>query len=297
MSRIAYVNGRFTRHRDAAVHVEDRGYQFADAVYEVIAIQNGRFVDEEPHLDRLERSLGELRMAPPVGRPALRQILRETVRRNRVRNGIVYMQVSRGVARRDHAFPAHRDSSLVVTARSTAPKSSARAGGVSVVTTEDLRWKRCDIKTVGLLPNVLAKQRAAEAGAYEAWMVTPDGDVTECTSANAWIVTAGREVVTRPPTHAILNGITRRTVRAIAEREGYTVVERVFSLDEAQSAAEAFLTSTTSHVMPVVRIDDMPVGEGRPGPLTSALQAHYDAHAGMAPQGGAEAAGPGSAEA
>ena len=297
MSRIAYVNGRFTRHRDAAVHVEDRGYQFADAVYEVIAIQNGRFVDEEPHLDRLERSLGELRMAPPVGRTALRQILRETVRRNRVRNGIVYMQVSRGVARRDHAFPAHRDSSLVVTARSTVPKSSARAGGVSVVTTEDIRWKRCDIKTVGLLPNVLAKQRAAEAGAYEAWMVTPDGDVTECTSANAWIVTAGREVVTRPPTHAILNGITRRTVRAIAEREGYTVVERVFSLDEAQSAAEAFLTSTTSHVMPVVRIDDMPVGEGRPGPRTSALQAHYDAHAGMAPQGGAEAAGPGSAEA
>lgn len=297
MSRIAYVNGRYTRHRDAAVHVEDRGYQFADAVYEVIAIQNGRFVDEEPHLDRLERSLGELRMAPPACRPALRHILRETVRRNRVRNGIVYMQVSRGVARRDHAFPAHRDSSLVVTARATVPKSSARAGGVSVVTTEDIRWKRCDIKTVGLLPNVLAKQTAAEAGAYEAWMVTPDGDVTECTSANAWIVTAGREVVTRPPTHAILNGITRRTVRAIAEREGYTVVERVFSLDEAYAAAEAFLTSTTSHVMPVVRIDDMPVGEGRPGPLTGALQAHYDAHAGMTPEGGTESGGPGPAEA
>ena len=280
MSRIAYVNGRFTRHRDAAVHVEDRGYQFADAVYEVIAIRNGRFVDEEPHLDRLDRSLGELRMAPPVARTALRHILRETVRRNRVRNGIVYFQVSRGVARRDHAFPAHRDSSLVVTARSTVPRSAARAGGVSVVTTEDIRWKRCDIKTVGLLPNVLAKQAAAEAGAYEAWMVTPDGDVTECTSANAWIVTAGREVVTRPPTHAILNGIARRTVRALAEREGYAVVERVFALDEALGAAEAFLTSTTSQVMPVVKIDGMPVGDGTPGPLTAALQAHYDAHAG-----------------
>ena len=277
------VNGRFTRHRDAAVHVEDRGYQFADAVYEVIAIQNGRFVDEAPHLDRLDRSLAEVRIAPPVGRAALRQILRETVRRNRVRNGIVYLQVSRGVARRDHAFPAHRDSALVVTARSTMPKAAARAGGVSVVTTEDIRWRRCDIKTVGLLPNVLAKQAAAEAGAYEAWMVTPDGDVTECTSANAWIVTPGREVVTRPPTNAILNGITRRTVRAIAERAGYTVVERVFSLDEAHAAAEAFLTSTTSHVMPVVQIDGLPVGEGRPGPLTRALQAHYDAHAGMAP--------------
>ncbi len=282
MSRIAYVNGRFTRHREAAVHIEDRGYQFADAIYEVIAIRNDRFIDEEPHLDRLDRSLKEVRIAPPVARSSLKHILRETVRRNRVRDGIVYMQVSRGVARRDHAFPAHRDSSLVVTARSTAPKSAARAGGVSVVTAEDIRWKRCDIKTVGLLPNVLAKQKAVEAGAYEAWMVTPDGDVTECTSANAWIVTAGREVVTRPPTNAILNGITRRTVRAIAEREGYTVVERVFTLDEALAAIEAFLTSTTSQVMPVVQIDGRPVGAGRPGPLTAALQALYDAHEGMA---------------
>ncbi len=291
MSRIAYVNGRFTRHRDAAVHIEDRGYQFADAVYEVIAVQNGRFVDEEPHLDRLDRSLREIRIAPPAGRPALKRILRETVRRNRVRNGIVYMQVSRGVARRDHAFPAHRNSSLVVTARSTMAKSAARAGGVSVVTTEDIRWKRCDIKTVGLLPNVLAKQKAAEAGAYEAWMIAADGTVTECTSANAWIVAAGREVVTRPPTHAILNGITRRTVRAIAEREGYSVVERVFTLDEVRAAAEAFLTSTTSHVMPVVRIDDATVGDGRPGPLTAALQAHYDVHAGMVPARGTGSGG------
>ena len=297
MSRIAYVNGRFTRHRDAAVHIEDRGYQFADAVYEVIAIQNGRFVDEEPHLDRLNRSLHEVRITPPAGRPALKRILRETVRRNRVRNGIVYMQVSRGVARRDHAFPAHRDSSLVVTARSTMPKSAARAAGVSVVTTEDIRWKRCDIKTVGLLPNVLAKQKAAEASAYEAWMIAADGTVTECTSANAWIVTTGREVVTRPPTHAILNGITRRTVHAIAGREGYTVVERVFALDEARAAAEAFLTSTTSHVMPVVRIDDATVGDGRPGPLTAALQAHYDAHAGMAPAARTGAGGTGSGKA
>ena len=281
MSRIAYVNGRYAPHRDAAVHVEDRGFQFADAVYEVIAIQNGRFVDEEPHLDRLDRSLGELRIAPPVARPALKHILRETVRRNRVRNGIVYMQVSRGVARRDHAFPAHRNSSLVVTARSTMPKSTAKSGGVAVVTTGDIRWKRCDIKTVGLLPNVLAKQKAVEAGAYEAWMIAPDGTVTEGTSANAWIATAGREVVTRPPTHAILNGITRRTVRAIAEEAGYTVIERSFTLDEARAAEEAFLTSTTSHVMPVVRIDDMPVGDGSPGPLTVALQTRYDAYAGM----------------
>ena len=291
MSRIAYVNGRYAPHRDAAVHIEDRGYQFADAVYEVIAIQNGRFVDEEPHLDRLDRSLRELRMAAPVARPALKHILRETVRRNRVRDGIVYMQISRGVARRDHAFPAHRESSLVVTARSTTPKSAARAGGVAVVTTEDIRWKRCDLKTVGLLPNVLAKQMAAEVGAYEAWMIGADGAITECTSANAWIVTDTREAVTRPPTHAILNGITRRTVRAIAEEAGYSVVERSFTLDEALAAAEAFLTSTTSHVMPVVRIDGAPIGDGRPGPLTCALQAQYEAYAGAAEAGTTAAGG------
>ncbi len=279
MSRIAYVNGRYVRHRDAAVHIEDRGYQFADAVYEVIAVRHGRFVDEQPHLDRLDRSLAALRMAPPVGRPALKQILRETVRRNRVRDGIVYLQISRGVARRDHAFPAGAKSALVATARTMAPKSAVRIAGVRVVTAADIRWKRCDIKTVGLLPNVLARQQAVEAGAYETWMIAEDGRVTEGTSANAWIVTAEREVVTRPPTGAILNGVTRQTVRAIAEEAGYRVVERPFALEEALNAAEAFLTSTTAHVMPVVRIDDTTVGTGRPGPLTAALQARYDAYA------------------
>ena len=279
MSRIAYVNGRYVRHRDAAVHIEDRGYQFADAVYEVIAVRHGRFVDEQPHLDRLDRSLAALRMAPPVGRPALKQILRETVRRNRVRDGIVYLQISRGVARRDHAFPAGAKSALVATARTMAPKSAVRTAGVRVVTAADIRWKRCDIKTVGLLPNVLARQQAVEAGAYETWMIAEDGRVTEGTSANAWIVTAEREVVTRPPTGAILNGVTRQTVRAIAGEAGYRVVERPFALEEALNAAEAFLTSTTAHVMPVVRIDDTTVGTGRPGPLTAALQARYDAYA------------------
>ena len=283
MPRIAYVNGRFVPHRDARVHIEDRGYQFSDGVYEVVGIVGGRMVDEELHFRRLERSLREIRMPAPFTPAQFAVKVERLVRLDRIDAGALYLQVSRGVARRDHAFPPHRDSSLVVTARSTKPKSAALADGVVVVTTEDIRWKRCDIKTVGLLPNVLAKQRAVEAGAYESWMVAPDGGVTEGTSANAWIVTAGREVVTRPPTNAILNGITRRIVRAIAEREGYTVVERVFSLDEARAAAEAFLTSTTSHVMPVVRIDDTPVGDGRPGPLTVALQADYAAHAGAAP--------------
>lgn len=281
MSRIAYVNGRFLPHRDAAVHVEDRGYQFADAVYEVIAVHNGAFIDEEPHFDRLERSLRELQMAPPGSRAAMKQVLRETVRRNRVKNGIVYLQVSRGVARRDHAFPAHAESSFVVTARSQKPKTAPRSDGVAVVTTADIRWQRCDIKTVGLLPNVLAKQKAAEAGAYEAWMVAENGEVTEGTAANAWIVTGDREVVTRQPSHAILNGITRMTVRRIAEADGYRVVERPFSLKEALASEEAFVTSTTSHVMPVVRIDDATIGDGTPGPLTRVLQEKYNHYAGL----------------
>jgi len=249
-------------------------------VYEVVAVQNGAFVDEEPHLDRLERSLGELRMAPPVSRRALKQVLRETVRRNRVRDGIVYLQISRGVARRDHAFPVLAESALVVTARSQKSKSASKSAGVSVVTTDDIRWKRCDIKTVGLLPNVLAKQMASEAGAYEAWMIADNGDVTEGTSSNAWIVTADKDVITRPPTHAILNGITRVSVYRIAEAEGYRVVERPFSLDEALDSEEAFVTSTTSEVMPVVRINDRVIGTGKPGPLTLALQDRYNEHMG-----------------
>lgn len=281
MSRVAYVNGQFIPHLDATVHIEDRGYQFADAVYEVIALQNGQFVDEDPHLDRLDRSLSELSIEAPGSRKALKQILRETVRRNRVRNGMVYLQISRGVARRNHAFPDEISSSIVVTARSKAREAKSKSAGVSVISAPDLRWKRCDIKTVGLLPNVLAKQKAVEAGAYEAWLVTDDGEVTECTSSNAWIVTKDNDVVTRPPTHAILNGITRRSVKAVAEANGFTIVERPFSLDEVHEAAEAFLTSTSSDVMPVIRVDGQQIADGSPGPLTLALQQHYNKHAGI----------------
>lgn len=279
MSRIAYVNGRYVPHAGAQVHVEDRGYQFGDGVYEVIAVVDGKLVDAEPHFDRLGYSLGELQMDWPMTPAALEIAMRETVRRNRVRNGIVYLQVTRGQATRDHQFPAAAEPGVVITARSQAPKASARAAGVRVITTPDIRWKRVDVKTVGLLPNVLAKQQAVEAGAYECWMIDSDGNVTEGTATNSWIVTAGKELVTRPASHSILNGITRLTVIDIAEREGYTVVERAFSLEEALAAPEAFLTSTTSWVMPVVQIDDTTIGDGTPGLLTRALQAAYDTYA------------------
>ncbi len=280
MRRIAYVNGRYVPHGDAAVHVEDRGYQFADGVYEVIALHRGRLVDETGHLDRLERSLGELRIARPMSRRALRVVIGEVIRRNRVADGKIYIQVTRGVAPRNHAFPAAADSALVITMLPSAPAAAeeARDPGVDVITVPDIRWERCDIKSVSLLPNVLAKQQAQEAGAYEAWLVDADGRVTEGTASNAWIVTAGGDLVTRNVGRAILNGVTRLAVLELAQREGIGFVERPFTVDEAKGAREAFLTSTTSLVKPVLRIDGRAVGDGRVGPLTGKLAAFYAAH-------------------
>ncbi len=279
MSHIAYVNGRYVPHREAAVHVEDRGYQFADGVYEVIAVYRGALVDEEGHFDRLGRSLGELRIAWPMSRRAMAVVIRQVIRRNRLGTGIVYMQITRGVAPRDHAFPDLAEVTLVMTARHGAPFDSAAAGsGVDVITIPDIRWKRCDIKSVSLLPNVLGKQEAKEAGVYEAWMVDDQGRVLEGTSTNAWIVNAEDELVTRQADQAILDGITRQAVLKLAAGEGISFVERPFTVAEAKAAREAFLTSTTAFVKPVVRIDGETVGDGRPGTLTGKLMNFYAAH-------------------
>ena len=276
MSRIAYVNGQYVPHSHAAVHVEDRGYQFADGVYEVVAVRDGHLVDLDPHFERLDRSLSELDIEAPMSRAALGFILKETVRRNRVTDGIVYLQITRGVAPRDHQFPADATAAIVVTARNAIPKVAQREAGIGVVSTLDIRWKRCDIKTISLLPNVLAKQKAAEAGAYEAWQVDLDGFVTEGSATNAWIVTQDSEIVTRQTDEAILSGVTRLAVMALAEREGITLIERPFSLEEAKTAKEAFLTSTTSNVMPVIEIDGSSIGNGHPGTVTRALSELYE---------------------
>lgn len=284
MSRIAYVAGQYVPHRQAAVHIEDRGYQFADGVYEVIAVVGGRLVDEELHLERLHRSLGELRIAPPVGDAALKIVIREVVRRNGVETGIVYLQVTRGTAPREHAFPKAAKPALVVTSRRTRPPDPRLGNdGIAVITIPDIRWQRCDIKSVALVANVLGKQQAREAGAYEAWQVDSDGRVTEGTSTNAWIVTEDGAVVTRAADHAILNGVTRLAVFDIIAREGYRLVERSFTVEEARAAREAFLTSTTADLLPVVRIDGAPVADATPGPLSQKLRAAYLAHAGAAP--------------
>jgi D-alanine transaminase len=282
MSRYAYVNGRYVPFRDAKVHVEDRGYQFADAVYEVCEVRGGRMIDERRHLDRLEGSLGALRIRMPMTRAALGIVLREVVARNRISSGMVYLQISRGVARRDPAFPAPEVApSVVVTAR---PLNAARvdalaATGIAVVSAPDNRWGRVDIKTVGLLPNVLARQTAIEQGAREAWLVDKAGLVTEGASVNAWIVTQDDKLVTRHADHAILRGITRTVLLDAVKGQGLSLEERPFSLEEAYQAREAFVTSATQTVMPVVRIDGHVIGDGRPGQVATALRRQYHHYA------------------
>jgi D-alanine transaminase len=278
MSRIAYVNGRYLPFAEATVHVEDRGYQFSDGVYEVCEVRNGCMVDEPLHMRRLQRSLAELKIAMPMSLAALRVVLRETVRRNRVRDGLVYLQVSRGVARRDHAFPpAGTAPSIVVTARSMDPSAAERtaAAGIAVITVPENRWERVDIKAIALLPNVLAKQAAKEQGAKEAWFVGKDGYVTEGSSSNAWIVSRDGKVITRPADHGILRGVTRTVLLNVLKAQGLELDERPFTVEEAYAAREAFITSASQSIMPVVRIDGRPVGNGAPGLVATALRQDF----------------------
>lgn len=280
MPRIAYVNGRYLPHGTASVHIEDRGYQFADGVYEVCEVARGYIVDGKRHLDRLDRSLHELAIAWPIARAALEQIMREVVRRNHVRNGKVYLQVTRGVASRDHVFPkAGTRPALVVSAKSADPDGASRRAerGISVITVPENRWGRVDIKTVGLLPNVLARQKAKEQGAEEAWFVDGEGFITEGAATNAWIVSKDGKLVTRPADFGILRGVTRTTLMEVAAKLGLAVEERGFTVAEAQGAREAFITAATTLVMPVVAIDGMPVANGHPGSVALSLrEAFFD---------------------
>ena len=278
MSRIAYVNGSYLPLRDASVHVEDRGYQFGDGVYEVCEVRSGKLIDMPRHLARLQRSLGELRIAMPMSLASLQFVLREVVRRNRITYGIVYLQITRGVARRDHAFPLTPIApSIVVTARSlNMAKNEATAHkGISVISYPENRWPRVDIKTIGLLPNVLARQAARDQGAYEAWYVDRDGFVTEGASCNAWIVTQDGKLVTRSAESGILSGITRAVVIECLAALQLTLEERQFTIDESQRAAEAFVTSASQIVMPVVKINGEAIGNGTPGPVSIRLRQEF----------------------
>ena len=279
MSRIAYVNGQYLPHRNAAVHIEDRGYQFADGVYEVSSVLGGRLVDNEAHLNRLSRSLDELKMPHPCDNATIEALQNELIARNDLTEGVVYMQVTRGSADRDFGFPADATPTLVMfTQKKNVLKSPAAESGIRVVTTPDIRWRRRDIKTVGLLAPSLAKQAAAEQGADDAWMVE-DGYITEGSSNNAYIVTKDGVIVTRQLSNDILHGITRSAVLELCDKHGLFVEQRPFTPEEAYEAREAFSTSASSFVMPVVEIDGNVIGNGKPGHIATELRQIYIDHA------------------
>ena len=278
MSRVAYVNGRYVPHGEAVVHIEDRGFQLADGIYEVWAVMDGRLADADGHFARLQRSLDELDIAQPMSRAALTFVIRETIRRNQVRTGVVYLRVTGGTARRDHAFPNPEVApTVVVTAKSlnTQAAEAKAAKGVGVVTTPENRWGRCDIKTVGLLPNVLARQAAKEAGGYEAWFVDEDGLVTEGAASNAWIIDSEGILRTRELTANILRGVTRKSVIALLGEQNIRFEERAFTPDEAKNAREAFITGAGTLVLPIVSVDGAQIGDGTPGPVATRLRRLY----------------------
>lgn len=284
MSRIVYVNGRYEPYAEAGVHVEDRGNQFGDAVYEVCEINQGRIVDEPRHMARLQRSLGEVRIRLPMSMAALGRVIRETIRRNRVKNGFFYLQVSRGAAPRDFHFPDPEiEPTVICIVRRALPEDAEEtaAKGIAVKTMPDERWHRVDIKTVMLLPSVLAHQAAHEDGAGDAWLVDGEGFVTEGASSNAWIVDDEGRLITRPADSGILRGVTRSVVIDLAAREGLTLIERAFTVEEARGAREAFKTSATGMVMPVVSIDGRPIANGHPGHFATQLRKLFHTQAEM----------------
>ena len=285
MTRTVYVNGQYQPYAEAGVHAEDRGFQFGDAVYEVCEVRGGRLVDETRHMQRLARSLTELGMRLPMSTGAWSRVMRETIRRNRVRDGLVYLQVSRGAGPRDFLFPPDDVKPTVVCLARSVSHTRLEAGaaaGIAIKTVPDTRWARCNIKTVMLLPASLAKEAARGEGAKEAWFVDGGGFVTEGASSNAWIVDRDGRLITRPIDNAILRGVTRTTLIDLLRREGIEFVERPFTVEEARTAREAFITSATNFVMPVVRIDDKPIGNGAPGLLSLKLRAEFHSAAEIA---------------
>lgn len=275
--RVAYVDGRFVRHGDAQVHIEDRGLQFGDSVYEVCGVVRGNLTDEPEHLDRLERSLKEIEMTMPVSRQVLGTLMRTLIRLNRIKTGLLYLQVTRGAAHRDHPIPAQAGRpTLIMTASAMDPAAidARRQTGITVITRPDERWARCDIKTTQLLANLLAKTAARRAGSYEAWLVDRDGFITEGSSTTAWIVDDRGCISTRALSNAILPGVTRRIILEVAAEAQIAVREQSFLPADARRAREAFISSATG-IYPVTAIDGIAIGDGRPGPVTRRIQDLY----------------------
>lgn len=272
MPALAYVNGRYGPISEAGISVEDRGFQFADSLYEVVAFLNGRFVDWDKHLWRLRRGMAALFIDGAPEDTALGAIARRLVRQSRYADGLLYIQISRGAGKRDHAFPANIPATVVMTVRrfDFRQRLPQLDSGVSAITLPDQRWARCDLKTTGLLPAVLAKQEAKRAGAFEAVFVK-DGQVTEGGSTNIYMVDGAGRIITHPQSASILPGIAREALLKLAREAQIEVVERAFTVAEAQGAAEMFLSSTTAPILPIVSLDGEKLGNGKPGPIAQRL--------------------------
>lgn len=279
MAKLIYLNGQYLPHHHAKVHVEDRAFLFGDAVYEVIACIHGHLADERAHLERLERSCSELQIAMPVERETLRVLIRELLRKNRINNSAIYIQITRGVAKRDFKFPAPntRATLMMMTPAFDFENNKGVINGIRVKTVRDIRWKRRDIKSILLLPQSMAKQEAVNAGCDDAWMVDDDGFITEGSASNAYIV-KGKEIITRPVTTSILKGTTRNALQNLCGSSEYIFTERKFKPEEAYEADEAFVTGATSLVTTVIEIDGHKIGNGKIGSVSKELLNEYVAY-------------------
>ncbi len=280
MPAIAYVNGSYHRLAEASINIQDRGFQFGDGIYEVLYVDRGHVIDSALHMARLSRSLAEIKLPSPVAAAALPFIIREVIRRNRVTTGLVYIQVTRGTARRDHPFPipAPRPSLIVTAAPKPAPPSDIALWAAAAITLPDERWARCDIKSINLLPNVLARQAARQAGAYEAILYDTAGEVTEGAASTVWAVTEDSILRTRALDRHILPGCTRAALIETLQAHGIGFAESPIPVSSLRRAKEVFLTGATSFVKPVVTLDGKPVGTGTPGPVATALFSLYIQH-------------------
>ena len=281
MPPIVYVNGQYQPYHQAQIHVEDRGFQFGDSVYEFVACIHGHLADERGHLDRLERSLSELRIDKPVSRESLRFLMRETLRRNGLKNAGIYIQISRGQARRDFKFPDRATTAptlVIIAFPIDYDENPAVTKGLRVKTTPDIRWSRRDIKTTLLLPQSWSKQQALDEGCDEAWMVDDEGFITEGTSNNAWILTQDNKLLTRPVSHDILKGITRTAIEKICAENDITLIEQSFTPEESYEAKEAFISSANTIATPVVEIDGHKIADGKRGQVTKKIYDEYRAY-------------------
>ena len=276
MSRIVFLNGEYKDYNVSLVHVEDRGYQFADGVYEVFSVKNGKLVDYTGHIDRLSRSLNEIKIKYPINVRSILFHMRNIIKKNLIVDGLIYLQITRGVAKRDFKFPNDIDSTITIIGNNIPSDDYEKAfeKGINVVTTKDLRWKRVDIKSLNLLAPVLAKQFANENNAQEAWLIDDDGFITEGSSSNAWVL-IGKTVFTRPVSSSILNGITRKTLIKGLNKHGYKFKEKKFSINDIRKSREAYITSATQYVMPVIKVDNKEIGEGKVGKFAKIFKDIY----------------------